>query len=95
MKELILSDEDGVMELDFFKLGSYDEFDKIVSILINRFNAMTLIKVDGPESRIWEFLIDGAHIRLSNNPYGNFIKGTEKDQKDVIKQIYRLWKLYS
>jgi len=81
----------GRAELIFNKLEGYDDFEIIEELLINNFNARSIARWIGPESKIWEFEINGIALKLHNNPYGNSIYAdTEKERILLADLFYQL-----
>lgn len=80
--------------LDFNNLRDWESFDKIAAILQNYFHATLLTKVDGPESRVWSFMVDDEIIALQNDPYGNFLKSLSIEPTNVLIRIHEQWELY-
>ncbi len=89
---LIESEKDTI--LDFVEFQEWESFEKIVTILKERYNAIPILNAEGPESKVWEFLIDDIQLRLFNNPYGNFIKGSTEEQKNLLMRIHKSWPLF-
>lgn len=61
-------------KLVFTELESYNDFDAIVDALRNKYKATILKIIDGPESRLCDFSVDGRVFSLVNNPYGNHLE---------------------
>lgn len=75
-------------ELMFCKLESYDDFEAIEQLLIILFGAKSIARWIGPESKIWEFEINGVLLKLHNNPYGNSIFAVSKEEREILKLIF-------
>jgi len=76
-----------VMEADIVAIQDWEGFDTLASYLESQRAAQPIEKLDGPESRIWKFQIDGSVIALHNNPDGNYLKAVGPKSHEVLKAI--------
>lgn len=73
-KSVIISEKEHFLIADIVAIEDWNGFESIAKYLEKYHSALLVSKVDGPESRIWEFEINGRHLSLHNNPYGNYFK---------------------
>jgi len=85
---MIASREDGDSYIiDFCDLEDWNGFERIFDLLSEKFIVEIRNKIDGPESRIWHFDMDGVPVSLHNNPYGNYLKGASAESVDYLKGV--------
>ena len=81
-------DMDSTLIVFFDNLGDYEELEIIADLLITNIGVTIESKLDGPDSRIWDLLIDGQIIQLINNdPYGTFLKAKTRYSIDKLKEL--------
>ena len=81
-------DMDSTLIVFFDNLSDYDDLEIIADILIIDIGVTIESKLDGPDSRIWDLLIDGQIIQLINNdPYGTFLKAKTRYSIDKLKEL--------
>ena len=81
-------DNDNSLIVFFDNLSDYDDLEIIADILIIDIGVTIESKLDGPDSRIWDLLIDGQIIQLINNdPYGTFLKAKTRYSIDKLKEL--------
>jgi hypothetical protein len=97
MKEIVLYKSEQLQKhvLDFCKLESWDDFETIAGVLLKRYKARSIGRVEGPTSKIWEFELYGITLKLINNPYGNSIYGETTEQEKVMRDIFDSWTVLS
>ena len=82
----------GFPEIEFETLNSWNSFDDIISILSSKTPIQIIERIDGPESRICTFSLNGYMFVLTNNPYGNSIRSKEENQDELINEYLPIFK---
>jgi hypothetical protein len=90
---IIANEEDAKYIIDFCDEEDWDGFDNIIIKLKKEFDAKVLEKIDGPESRIWYLEIEGFHLSLHNNPYGNYLKADSSESIRYLKDTIEKFKV--
>lgn len=70
---------------DIVAIQDWEGFDSLASYLETEHAARSIERLDGPESRVWKFEIDGKVIALHNNPDGNYFKAIGQESHEVLK----------
>ena len=86
-------EEKDVFIIDFFEQENWDAFDNIIKTLKEKFDIEIIEKSDGPDSRIWDLLIDGVPLSLHNNPYGNYLKATSPESINYLRESIEKFKI--
>ncbi len=71
MNKVNLKKEKEELVLDIIPLSTYEDFDKIIEYLQNKYNVSISKKLDGPDMRIWYLTLNDVPFKLYNDPYGN------------------------
>ncbi len=91
MMNLIIIEKEDSTQLHFNVLESWDDFEVIVNLLIDKYNFKIISKLDGPESRIWVATKKDIRVSIHNNPYGNYIKAIGVNNVSMLHYIYNTW----
>jgi hypothetical protein len=76
-----------VLGADIVAIQDWEGFDSLARYLKTEHGARPIEQLDGPESRVWKFEIDGKVIALHNNPDGNYFKAIGQESQDVLKVV--------
>lgn len=95
MKEVSINESGKYLNLNFLLLDSEEDFDAIIASLIKNFNAVSIIRTNGPGIIVWEFFIDSVQLRLYNDDYGNFIRVTSEEERAILYRIHNQWQLFN
>jgi hypothetical protein len=71
MNKVNLKKEKEELVLDIIPLSAYEDFDKIIEYLRNRYNVDVSRKLDGLDMRVLYFTLNDVPFKLYNDPYGN------------------------
>ncbi len=93
MKNIILFESDHTLILDFCRLESEEDFEKIIEILIRRYRVKSMGRSESPWSKMWEFIYSNATLFLINDNYGNRISGKTEEEKKILKEIFDSWEI--
>ncbi len=81
--------------MDFNVLCDWDSFEDIAKLLYTYFHAEMKERVDGAESKFLILDFAGYELTLVNNPYGNSLKASSQESKNILMEIYNNWSKYS
>lgn len=87
MKSVIISKSPTEIHVDVVATQDWDGFDALASYLVNQHAAKVVEQLDGAESRVWTFSVDGAEFSLHHNPDGNYLKATEPCAQSALLEI--------
>ena len=92
MNELIsiLREKNKPLEIEIPAMPSWDGFDKLIDFLIKEYNAIVLVKADGPDARRWILESNGSQFELTyDDPMGNTLVAPTVESEELILTIAR------
>lgn len=78
--------DDKISVIDFIQYEYYEDIEIMADILSKKLGAEFIKKLDGPDCRVWIFLIDGLKFTLQND-WGCSIFAKSEASKLKLKEL--------
>ncbi len=92
MNELIsiLREKNRPLEIEIPAMPAWNSFDELIDFLVKEYNAVALVKADGPDARRWILESNGSQIELVHDDLmGNKLVAPSVDSEELVLTIGR------